>query len=184
MSIGLIRGTVALELHCPEWEASAEQTIELLKRLISDTAMDIQHIGSTAIRGISAKPIIDIAVGVARLGDILKMNDILAENGFIFRGQDLPDQYLYVCGWNDFRTHHIHVLKYGSAPWNNYLDIRDYLNCHEADAQAYSDLKESLARQYPEDRLTYTQMKSEFISAILRKAKDWRAQTASDNTEC
>ena len=183
MSIGLIRGTVALEPHCPEWEVSAEQTIALLKRLLKDTAVDIQHVGSTAVRGICAKPIIDIAVGAARLDDILKMNGVLAENGFIFRGQDLPEQYLYVCGGNDFRTHHIHAVEYGSEAWNNYVNMRDYLNCHEADALAYSALKESLARQYPDDRVTYTQMKSEFISHILRKAKAWRTQTASCNTE-
>ena len=173
MSIGLQRGTVALEPHRTEWETAANRTIELLKELLP-SAVDIQHIGSTAVKTISAKPIIDIVVGVPELDDILKMNDILAENGFIFRGQDVQEQYLYVCGGNDFRTHHIHAVKYGSEAWNNYVDMRDYLNTHEADAQAYSALKESLAQQYPNDRMTYTQMKSEFINELLRMAKNSR----------
>ena len=174
MSIGLRRGKVVLEPHSPEWETSAEQTISLLNTILKNTAADIQHIGSTAVRSICAKPIIDIALGVYELSDILKMNNVMAENGFVFRGQDLPEQYLYICGGNDFRTHHIHAVKYDSEAWNNYVNMRDYLNCHETDARAYSALKESLARQYPEDRSAYTEMKSVFIGDILRKAKTWR----------
>ena len=181
MDIGLLRGTVAVEQHDSQWEISAERTIELLKKILQNIATDIQHIGSTAVRGISAKPIIDIVVGVSDFDDILRMNNVLERNGFIFRGQDVPEQYLYVCGENDLRTHHIHVVIYDSEPWNNYVNMRDYLNCHSDDAQAYSALKESLAQQYPDDRMTYTQMKSDMIGSILRKAKAWRAETEPDH---
>ncbi|MBQ3981138.1 MAG: GrpB family protein, partial [Treponema sp.] len=58
--------------------------------------------------------------------------------------------------------------------WNNYLNMRDYLNSHKEDARAYSELKESLAKQYPKDRIKYTEMKSAFINEILNKAKEWR----------
>ena len=176
MELGLRRGTVAVEPHDPEWEVSARQTIELLKDILGDTSTDIQHIGSTAVKSICAKPIIDIAVGVAVLDDILEYNSILEENGFIFRGHDLPGQYLYVCGGSDFRTHHIHIVVHDSKEWNNYVNMRDYLNSHEADAAAYSVLKESLAEQYPDDRETYTAMKSDLINDILRKAEAWRME--------
>ena len=170
MSTGLKRGTVKVEPHQPEWEMEARQTIDRLSDLLQGTAVDIQHVGSTAIRGICAKPIIDIAVGVKLIDDMLAKNDMLEANGFFFRGQDVPGQYLYVCGESDFRTHHIHVMEHGCEAWNNYLNMRDYLNSHEEDAKAYSDLKAKLAEQYPGDRESYTRAKSSMINDILNKA--------------
>ena len=174
MILGLRRGTVAVEPHNAQWETAAQQAIEKLQNILGSIVIGAQHIGSTAIRSICAKPIIDIVVGVADFDDILAMNDVLEKNGFIFRGQDVPDQYLYVCGDTDTRTHHIHAVIYDSEAWNNYINMRDYLNCHNEDAQAYSQLKERLAEQYPDDRNKYTEMKSAFISEILAKARKWR----------
>ena len=172
MSIGLKRGMVTVEPHQVEWELAARQTIDCLRDLLKDTAVDIQHVGSTAINSICAKPIIDIAVGVPCIDDILSKNEILEANGFIYRGQDVPDQYLYVCGGSDYRTHHIHVVRYGSVEWNNYVNLRDYLNSHEEDAKAYSDLKTQLAGMYPDDREAYTRAKSEMINELLVKAAE------------
>ena len=186
MELGLRRGTAALAPHDPAWEAAAAQTIRLLKRILGETAADVQHIGSTAVRDIYAKPIIDIAVGTADCEAVLRREAVLAENGFLFRGQDLPGQYLYVCGEQDIRTHHIHVLEYQSEAWCNYINLRDYLNCHAAEAQAYSAHKLALAAQYPDDRGTYTAMKSEMITEILQKARIWRTvqETERRNGSC
>ena len=168
--LGLKRGLVEVVPYDSSWADEASRTIGLLKSVLGDAAADMQHIGSTAVRGISAKPIIDIAVGVNDFDDVLALNDDLEKAGFIFRGQDLPDQYLYVCGGDDYRTHHIHVVIYGSVYWKNYINMRDYLNAHEEDARAYSNLKQKLALQYPDDRIAYTNAKSAFIDEILRKA--------------
>ncbi len=172
--LGLCRGEVAVEPHNDAWVTAAQQTIAALRELLNGATADIQHVGSTAVHGIFAKPIIDIAVGAADLSDVLALNDVLAEHGFIFRGQDVPEQYLYVCGGFDYRTHHVHVVRYGSEAWENYVNMRDYLNCHSVDARAYSELKRNLAEQYPDDRDSYTNMKSAFISDILAKAREWR----------
>ena len=171
MALGLRRGEVAVEPHNSEWEISAMQTIAVLKEILKGIVIDAQHIGSTSVKDICAKPIIDIVVGVSDFNKILAMNDVLAENGFIFRGQDIPMQYLYVCGDNDIRTHHIHAVIHDSEIWNNYINMRDYLNSYKADAQAYSELKISLAKQYPHNRTAYTEMKSGFIHKILAKAQ-------------
>ena len=174
MSLGLRRGTVFVEPHNTEWEVNAAETISKLHSILQDVLVDAQHIGSTAIKEIFAKPIIDIVAGVSDFDELLSKNSILEENGFIFRGQDHPRQYLYVCGENDIRTHHIHAVLYDSEEWNNYVDMRDYLNCHKEDAEAYSKLKESLAKQYSDDRETYTALKSDLIGEILSKARCWR----------
>ena len=174
MSIGLLRGTVMVEKHNPEWEIIAKDTIVKLKNILQDVAVDLQHIGSTSIEGIVAKPIIDIVIGVNNLEDILKMNNVLEENGFIFRGQDHPDQYLYICGSGDFITHHIHVTKFDSETWNNYIDLRDYLNAHPKASKDYSSLKEELAKHFSNDRKIYTSKKSDFINSLLINAKRWK----------
>ncbi len=75
--VGLKRGTVELIPHQKEWSENAENVIRLLKQLLGDTAIDIQHIGSTAISSIHAKPIIDIAIAVNNLNDILPYIDLL-----------------------------------------------------------------------------------------------------------
>ena len=174
MSLGLFRGKVTLEPHSTEWETTAQQTIAELREILKGTVTDAQHIGSTSIKTICAKPIIDLVVGVSDFEKIFAKNDILEANGFFFRGQDHPEQYLYICGEGNFITHHIHVVRYGSDTWHNYIHMRDYLNSHSEDAQAYAELKQKLAQQYPDDRNTYTNMKSEFISDILSKAQKWR----------
>lgn len=172
--LGLVRGTVRVEEHRDEWDVCARKTVAVLKTILEDAAADIQHVGSTAVRSICAKPIIDIAVGAYDPDRIHDFNDILEQRGFMFRGQDHPDQFLYVCGDGDLITHHIHVCRYDSKEWNDYINMRDYLNCHDEDAQAYSELKKQLAEKYPDDRKTYTSMKSEMINQILDKAREWR----------
>lgn len=174
MSIGLQRGCVSLEPHSIEWETSAGEMIETLKNILKNDLVDAQHIGSTSIKCIQAKPVIDIAVGVSSFEKLMNYNDILQEHGIIYRGQDQPDQHLYVCGdfQRDIRTHHIHAVIYGAKAGTDYLNMRDYLNAHEEEAMEYSRLKEELANQYPNDRAAYTNGKHDFIVSILRKAKE------------
>lgn len=178
MSIGLLRGTVAIEPHCKEWELSANKLIEELKDVLQEDIVDAQHIGSTSIKMISAKPIVDIVVGVTSFDRIFKYNYILNGKGIFYRGQDHLGQYLYVCSdiENKLQTHYIHVVIWGQEAWNDYINMRDYLNCHEEQAIEYSNLKQHLARAYPNDRTAYTNGKSSFIESILTRAKEWRKQ--------
>lgn len=176
MSIGLKRGTVALEEHKIEWEISAQNMIKTIKNILGDDAIDVQHIGSTAIKNICAKPIIDIAVGVKDFNDVFKHNTQLKENGIIYRREDHPGQHLYVCTdeENDVQTHYIHVVAFESNDWNNYINMRDYLNFNKKKALEYSKLKMQSADKYPNDRIAYTNSKNEIIEEILVSANGWR----------
>lgn len=173
MSIGLKRGTVRLEPHDTEWELSAQRIIGELKEILKDDAKDIQHIGSTSIKSIYAKPIVDIAVGVESLKDMRKHDSELSEHGFVFRGQDVEGQILYILGDSDIRTHHVHVVLWGRQDWENYILFRDYLNCHEEFAIKYSNLKQELCGKFESDRGEYTKGKQELINEILEKAREW-----------
>ena len=176
MSIGLKRGTVALVEHKIEWEISAQNMIKTIKDILGGDAIDVQHIGSTAIKNICAKPIIDIAAGVKDFNDVFKHNTQLKENGIIYRRGDHPGQHLYVCTdeENDVQTHYIHVVAFESNDWNNYINMRDYLNFNKKKALEYSKLKMQSADKYPNDRIAYTNSKNEIIEEILVSANGWR----------
>lgn len=124
--IGLKRGTVELLPHQKEWEEEAKNKIELLKQLLGNTAIDIQHVGSTAIFSIHAKPIIDLAVAVNELKDVLPYVEILQKHDIIYRGEILAGEVFFVIGNEEIRTHHIHVVKWNGKEWNNYINFQNY----------------------------------------------------------
>lgn len=181
MSIGLKRGTVAVEPHSVTWEISAQEVIHKIKDILRNDIIDIQHIGSTSVKSICAKPIVDIVVGVSDFQKMFNHNEELSNIGIFYRGEDYPGQLLYACGdlENNLQTHFVHVVIYGSEKWTNYINMRDYLNSHEDVAKKYDELKKSLAIKYPEDRIAYTDAKSELIEEILQSAKEWREKLTS-----
>lgn len=176
--IGLKRGTVKLCEHEKEWEIEAQNTIFCLKKILGNVAKDIQHIGSTSIPSIKAKPIIDIAVAVDDFNDILALEKELKDIGFYYRPQsELGDQLLFAAGslyegTGDLQTHFIHVVRTNSMDWINYINFRDYLNSTPTVAKEYEELKVSLAMQAPIDsgREKYLKGKHDFIVYTLRKA--------------
>lgn len=178
--IGLKRGTVQLCEHKKEWEIEAQNTIARLKEILCDVIKDIQHVGSTSILTIKAKPIIDIALAVDDFDDILAYEKQLKDAGFYYRPNaqaSIRDQLLFACGnyyegTGELQTHFIHVVKTNSMDWINYINFRDYLNNTPSVAKEYEDLKVSLAQQAPVDsgREKYLKGKHDFIVYTLRKA--------------
>lgn len=173
--IGLKRGTVKLYPHQEIWDKTAHDTIHLLKSILGDTAIDIQHIGSTSISNICSKPIIDIVIGLKNTDDIKPFIPILESKGVIMRSTNHENQMLFVIGdfEKDSRSHHIHVVKYDSIEWNNYINFRNYLNKFQEEAKKYEKLKSELSEKYPNDRNSYTEGKNKLINEILEKAKIW-----------
>lgn len=187
--IGLKRGTVKLCEHEKEWEIEAQNTISRLSKILGNVAKDIQHVGSTSILSIKAKPIIDIAVAVDDFNDILAFEKELKDDGFYYRPQvDLGEQLLFASGsfyegTGDLQTHFIHVVRTNSMDWINYINFRDYLNSNPSVAKEYEELKVSLALQAPIDsgREKYLKGKHDFIVYTLRKAlvKSYLGKTVS-----
>lgn len=172
--LGLKRCTVKLCDHEQEWEIEAKNTILLLKNILGDIIVDIQHVGSTAIPTIKAKPIIDIAVAVNDFSDVLKLENELKIKGFYYIPTNENSQLLFACGGyydgtGDNQTHFIHVVLKGSMQWINYINFRDYLNINIDLAKEYEALKIALSKS-AKDRAEYTLGKHEFITYTLRKA--------------
>lgn len=170
--IGLKRGVVKLRKYDSEWKNLYEKESRLITTRISDYIENIQHIGSTAIPGVVAKPIIDILLAINSIANIEKIKDPLDSIGFIYRGeQGIPDRHLFVKGGKDFRTHHLHVVEKSHYEWSKHILFRDYLLKYPKEVEAYSNLKQELLRKYEFDREKYTDGKSDFISEILEKAR-------------
>ncbi len=153
--IGLKKGTVKLVPHQREWNENAENIVRLLRQLLGDTALDIQHIGSTSIFSIHAKPIIDIAVAVHGVNDIIPYVEMLKQHNILFHEQAVAGQIFFVKENGDMRTHHIHIVKWNGAEWNNYINFRDYLNAVPEKAMMYDDFKQKLAIQFSNDRKNF-----------------------------
>ena len=176
--LGLKRGTVQLFDHEKEWEIEAQNTICRLREILGDIIIDIQHIGSTSIKCIKAKPIIDIAVAVDNFADVLKREADMNKNGFYYCPCDDRDgQILFACGsyydgTGDIQTHFIHIVLTGSMEWINYINFRNYLNNTPSVAKEYENLKLSLTAAAPVDdgREKYRKGKHDFIVYTLRKA--------------
>ena len=176
MSIGLKRGTVRLEKHQKQWEENAKKTIDDLSSILKGTDAKIRHVGSTAIRSIKAKPIIDIVIGVNDLEEVSDRNELLEKEGYILRQNDKPDELLYVKGDldHDFITHHVHVVISDSKKWKDYLNLVEYLDFNRDVAQEYESLKERLAKIYADDRNSYTEGKSELIIRLVDEAEKYK----------
>ena len=176
--IGLKRGTVKLAPHNPKWVKLFEEEKQLLERTFGDTILAIEHIGSTAIPGIPAKPIIDINIGVKSLDVARSMKEKFEKLGYEHRPfvpgktkDDLKWQELYVKGPETRRTHHVHVTVFESNYWKNDLLFRDFLRKNHKRAKQYAELKEQLAQKHADDRETYTKSKEQFINETLAMAK-------------
>lgn len=176
--LGLKRGTVSLLPHEKEWETQAQQIVGVLRQVLGDAARDIQHIGSTSINHICAKPILDIVVGMKDPEQVLEFVPALEEQGVIYRNHGADDEggLLFVMGdfAADTRTCHIHVVVWQGKAWYNYLNFRDYLNARPEQARRYETRKRELAERYANDRERYTAGKAPLIALLLEQAERWR----------
>ena len=170
--IGLKRGVVQLKKYNPKWKELFEKESELILSVSTNLLEEVQHIGSTAIPGIIAKPIIDILAGINSLANIEKLVEKLEPIGYVYRGeQGIPDRHLFVKGGKDFRTHHLHVVEKEHQEWSKHILFRNYLLKHPEEVKAYSKLKQELLQKYEFDRGMYTDSKSDYITGIVEKAR-------------
>ncbi len=169
--IGLKKGTVQVVPHHAEWRHLFEQEWRALHRHIGHLVLDIQHVGSTAVPGLDAKPILDIAVAVASAAIISQCKQPLCSLGYIDRGDGGVDGgYLFVKDAAlDVRTHHLHLVAIDDPQWRNYLRFRDVLRSDEMLRTTYANLKRALQEKFSQDRKAYAAAKHDFIRDTLRK---------------
>lgn len=173
--IGLERSIVRLAPYTTDWQRLFEQEKARIQTAIGHWTLDIQHVGSTSIPGIVAKPILDIGVAVEDFEEANVCIEPLEQLGYEYHGENgIPRRHFFVMG--DPRTHHLHVNEIHSRDWENQVFFRDYLILHSESAEEYTALKLSLAERFPTDRDAYLEGKASFIERVLRLARSERAQ--------
>lgn len=168
--IGLRKGTVQVVAYQAAWPDFFEQERRILHQYLGHLVLDIQHVGSTAVPGLEAKPIIDIAVAVASATLIAWCRQSLCALGYIDRGDKGKEgDYLFVKeSAPEVRTHHLHVVAKDDPQWDNYLRLRDLLRAEEGLRREYATLKHALQQEFAQDRKRYTKAKQDFIRALLQ----------------
>lgn len=169
--------SVILVPHDPRWATQFTNEAALLRGLMHGNVIDIHHIGSTAIEGIVAKPIIDILIVVESIDAVDTDTQRLVEIGYEAMGEfGIPGRRFFRKHDADrVRTHHLHAFRSGSPEIMRHVAFRDHLRTHRDDALAYETLKLDLARRFPHDRERYTDGKSDFIRRIDALARQRRA---------
>lgn len=163
--------TVTLVEYNPDWPSQFEEDKRSILRASGDRILGTEHIGSTSIEGLPAKPIIDIAVGVRDLNEVESMIEPLKQAGYEYvHKPELVDRRFFRKGPWGKGTTHVHVCEYKGVQWREKLAFRDYLRAHPEVRAAYADLKKDLASRYENDRPTYTSEKEPFIRSVLAKA--------------
>ncbi|MFA6099390.1 MAG: GrpB family protein [Patescibacteria group bacterium] len=172
--LGLKRGTVKLCEHHDEWAELYEQEKQLLLNIFENRIIAIEHIGSTAIPGVPAKPIIGINAAISSLDkDVVdSFIEPLQKLGYTYM-HEYPNRKFFVKGPEEKRTHHLNLVEAGSQTgWYDPILFRDYMNRNQSARDEYAALKIKLAQQFPEDRESYTKAKEEFILGIIQQARD------------
>ncbi len=173
--IGLKRGLVMLKDHCTSWAPEAEKVIDCLRDIFGNYAIDIQHIGSTSIIGIKAKPIIDIAVGVATFEKLDVFLPALEQHG-VYKSSGQPFDNIVLFSRDNpetgSRVNNIQMVIHGSDEWNSHILFRDYMNSHPDKAHEYEKIKSEAAERFPKDVLAYSAYKNIFIQKCISEAKN------------
>jgi len=133
--------------------------------------MAIEHVGSTSIEGVFAKPIIDIAIGVSSLDRVIKIREKVKGIGYFEVPVNIDGKHVFAKSKENKITHFLHIITYNQNLWRDQIYFRDYLRSFPDSKLEYVKLKEELAKKYPNDVISYTNEKKKFVDSILKKAK-------------
>ncbi|WP_244626610.1 GrpB family protein [Bradyrhizobium ivorense] len=172
-------GAIIVADYDSAWPRMFEQERAKLEEVLGALVVGIEHVGSTAVPGLAAKPIIDLALGVNDLNEAEgRCIAALPALGYSYMPEYrswLPDELFFRKGAAGPWTHHVHVMEPSAPAWQRRLLFRDYLRAHPDAVEAYVDLKRTLATTFKDDIAAYRNGKDAFVQDILTKAAQWRA---------
>jgi GrpB-like predicted nucleotidyltransferase (UPF0157 family) len=169
--------TIRIAEPDPAWPARFGVLGTRLRAALGDVALRIDHIGSTAVPGLAAKPVLDLQVSVAALEPVAPFRDPLVALGHVYREDNPERTKRYFREPPGTARTHIHVRRAGSFSEQFPLLFRDYLRTHRAAAAEYAAAKRRLAAEFPHDGLAYTNAKTGIVWQLIHRADDWAQQT-------
>ena len=161
----------------PEWPAMYDTEKELILSTVGELVVGIEHVGSTSVPGLGAKPIIDIMAAVLRLEDTVHIIGPLRSIGYTYVPQYeefIPERRYFLKRAEEPASHHLHVVEPTTAFWEDHLLFRDYLRASPKEAKDYDLFKRELASEITQDRVAFTNGKTPFIEPALERARRWR----------
>ncbi|KRE33962.1 GrpB family protein [Paenibacillus sp. Soil522] len=166
--LGLPKGKVFLIPWTNEWEKEFTNESKRIKSELGELVLAVHHIGSTAVKNLSAKPIIDIAIELKEFQLGKHCVQGLEKIGYEYKGTDiLPERHYFNKG--EPRTHQIHMFQAGSIYLKRQLAFRDYLLTSNEALDEYQTLKEMLSKAHQADKVTYSHAKTDFVNSIMGK---------------
>ena len=171
--IGQYKRNIAVVPYRSGWVDLFQQEADLLRRALGEKALRIEHIGSTSIPGMVAKPIIDIMVAIDSLVQATELIPVLEALGYEYKPHDIIPERLFFAKETppEFRTHHLNLAQQDSGFWKNQLAFRDYLRAHKEMAAEYGQLKRRLAEEYARTHQLDLDGKTEFVTRVLELAE-------------
>ena len=165
------KSTVDLVEYSEDWPRMFEEAASVLRAVLGDRALLVEHIRSTSVPGLIAKPTIDIAVGVRSLDDVYEFRQALEALGYDFRSGFHDDHLMVRKIVGDERAQHVHFRVYPSAEFEDWILFRDLLRRDESARGAYADEKRELATRFYEDRGSYVEAKTGIVERLLTQAR-------------
>jgi len=173
--LGLRKGAVSLSPHNPAWLELGVHECSAVRAILGQLAVDVQHVGSTSVDSLDAKPILDIAADLHTspspdAGEIVRR---METGGYEYRGDHGPNGgLLLIRGTDDVRTVHVHMVPLNETKWTSYIGFRGYLRATPHRRRDYQHLKRDLAARHAHDRGANTEAKAAFILDTLRLAAE------------
>lgn len=156
------------------WPVAAADELRRIGQALGPAAVRLEHVGSTAVPGLAAKPILDLQLSVADIEQRAAYVEPLERLGYLFvPDREWPDYHFFGKPPERPRSHHLHVCETGSEHEFRHLAVRDFLRSHSDEAAAYAALKRDVASRHPQDRLAYIAGKDEYLSALEGRAVQW-----------
>ena len=170
---------VEIRSYSENWIHMFMEEAEKLKLIFKHEMIAIDHIGSTSVPGLKAKPIIDIMAVVKDINNVDKYNLEMRKIGYVPKGENGIVQRRYFQKGGDNRTHHVHIFQIGSSEITRHLAFRDYLIAHPDEMKKYGTLKQNLAHKFPLNMNSYINGKDTFVKDMELKALEWYKDTVN-----
>jgi GrpB-like predicted nucleotidyltransferase (UPF0157 family) len=161
---------IELSEYNPSWPKMFQSEKLFLERVAGEWLYGaIEHVGSTSVTGLVAKPVIDIMFGVRNLRDSMAAIEVLEKNGYCYAPYKTSVMHWFCKPSANHRTHHLHLVPFNSLLWHQRIEFRDALRSDKELAFEYVSLKRNLAAKYEKDRELYTDKKWLFIKRVLEQ---------------